>query len=458
MLSPAAFLFPSIFHLHKSVGRGVRIAHGFFVDVECLLIFENGVFPLMKPHQNKSNSPPLWRNRNYLLLQSGQIVSFIGNQQQFMAIPLFVLALTGSVVQAALAIGFNAIATIVVSPIAGVLVDRWNRKTTMLLCDSGRMLVTLTIPLAFWLHILTMPQIYIAVAITGILGTIFSVANSAALPNVVTQDQLPVALSQSQAAYTCVRVVGSLIGTTLYSIGKAIPFLVNALSFGVSVLSLSLIRGNFQKGREASPQPLYSAIAEGFSWLWKQPLLRFLTIVNGADSLRYGAGYLVILLLAKNLHASSSGIGAIFTAAAVGSLLGNIASTWARKRFRFGTITISMLWLEALMFPLYAIAPNVLVMCLVAAAEEFVAPIYTVSLDTYRLMITPDSMRGRMISTVQLVIQGAQSVGAILGGILIQYIGANWSALLLGLWLLILAVTTSLNRQVRRVSHPTTVS
>jgi MFS family permease len=120
----------------------------------------------MKPHQNASNSPPLWRNHNYLLLQSGQIVSFIGNQQQFIAVPLFVLALTGFVVQADLAIGFNAVATIVVSPIAGVLVDRWNRKTTMLLCDAGRMLVTLTLPLAFWLHVITMLQIYMAVAIT----------------------------------------------------------------------------------------------------------------------------------------------------------------------------------------------------------------------------------------------------------------------------------------------------
>ena len=409
----------------------------------------------MKSHENESNSPPLWRNHNYLLLQSGQIVSFIGNQQQFLALPLLVLALTGSAVQAGLAIGLNAVATIVVSPIAGVLVDRWNRKTTMLLCDAGRTFVTLTIPLAFWSHMLTMSQIYVAVAIASILGTIFSVANAAALPNVVTQDQLPMALSQSQAAYTTVRLVGSLIGGTLYSIGKVIPFLVNALSFGVSVLSLGLIRGNFQRSRDDSHQSLHKAIAEGFSWLWRQPLLRFLTMVNGADSLRYGAGYLVILILAKNLHASPSGIGAVFTAAAVGDLLGNIASNWARKHFSFGKITISMLWLEALVFPLYAIAPNLLVMCLVAAAEEFVGPIYTISLDTYRLMATPDSMRGRMSSTVQLVMQGAQSVGAIVGGILIQGVGAKWSALILGMWLLILAVATTLNRRVRRASFPT---
>ncbi|MBA2682577.1 MAG: MFS transporter [Ktedonobacteraceae bacterium] len=409
----------------------------------------------MASHENKSYSLPLWRNRNYLLLQSGQLVSFIGNQQQFLALPLLVLALTGSAFQAGLVIGLNAVATIVVNPIAGVLVDRWNRKTIMLFCDAGRTLVTLTIPLAYWLHMLTMPQIYLAVIIASVLGAIFSVANAASLPSVVTQEQLPLALSQSQAAYTSIRVFGSLIGGALYSIGKVIPFLVNALSFGTSVLSLSFIRGNFQSSQEASRQPMFEAINEGFSWLWRQPLLRFLTLVNGADNLRYGAGYLVILILAKDLHASSSSIGAIFTGAAVGALLGNIASNWARKRFSFGKITITMLWLEALMFPLYAVAPNAVFMCFIAAAEELVGPIYTISLDTYRLTATPDSMRGRMSSTVQLVMQGSQSVGAILGGILIQGIGARWSALILGAWLLLLALATTLNRRVRQASLPT---
>jgi len=321
------------------------------------------------------------------------------------------------------------------------------------------MLVTFTIPLAFWLHVLTMPLIYVMVTVAGALGTLFSVANTAALPNVVTQEQLPEALAQSQSAYTSIRVFGSLMSGTLYGIGVALPFLVNAVSFAVSVFSLGLIRGNFQAGaheeasKEEGPrQSLSRAITEGFVWLWKQPLLRFLTIVNGADSLRYGAGFLVILILAQDLHTSSSGIGAIFTAAAVGSLLGNIASNWARKRFSFGTITVSMLWFEALAFPFYAIAPNAIVMGLIAMTEEFVTPIYNIPLNTYRLLSTPDSMRGRTASTVQLLTQGAQSVGAILGGILIQAVGAQWSALILGAWLIMLAIITTLNRRVRSAS------
>jgi predicted MFS family arabinose efflux permease len=117
-----------------------------------------------------------------------------------------------------------------------------------------------------------------------------------------------------------------------------------------------------------------------------------------------------------------------------------------------------MLWLEALMFPLYAIAPNALMMGFIAAAEEFVGPIYTISLNSYRLMATPDSMRGRTSSTVQFVMQGAQSVGAMMGGILIQGVGAKWSALLLGGWLVLLAIATTLNRRVRRASLPATES
>jgi MFS family permease len=406
-----------------------------------------------KPAVKEQASHPLWHNRDYLLLQGGQIVSYIGNQQQFMALPLLVLLLTGSAVQAGIAVGLNTGAIIIVSPIAGALVDRWNRKVTMLICDAGRAIATFTIPFAFWLHLLTMPQIYIVVAIAGIFGTIFSVANTAALPNVVSQEQLPAALAQSQSAYTVIRVGGSLVSGVLYSIGAVLPFLANAVSFAVSVLSLGFIRGNFQTAREETTrQSLYRAISEGFTWLWKQPVLRFLTIIDGADSLRYGAGYLVILVLAKELHASAGEIGAIFTAAAVGALGGNLVSNRVRKMLSFGMIAVSMFWLEALVFPFYALAPNILVMAFIAIAEEFIAPIYTVTLNTYRQIATPDAMRGRAASTVQLVTQGAQSLGAIVGGILVQSVGARWSALILGAWLIMLAITTTLNKHVRRAS------
>src|SRR5258708_8666981 len=92
----------------------------------------------MKSYKHKTNSsPPLWRNRNYLLLQGGQVVSSIGDQQQFIALPLLILALTGSAVQAGIALSLNTISVLVVGPIAGVLTDKWTRNGILVICDCG---------------------------------------------------------------------------------------------------------------------------------------------------------------------------------------------------------------------------------------------------------------------------------------------------------------------------------
>jgi hypothetical protein len=72
----------------------------------------------MKSYEHESRSQSLWRNHNYLLLQGGQLVSFIGNQQQFIALPLLVLALTGSAVQAGIAVSLSTIAVLVEAAVA----------------------------------------------------------------------------------------------------------------------------------------------------------------------------------------------------------------------------------------------------------------------------------------------------------------------------------------------------
>lgn len=392
---------------------------------------------------------PLWRNRDFLILQSGQLVSSVGNGVQFMAVPLLVLALTGSPATAGLVIGLNTAAVLATSLVAGALIDRVNRKHVMIVCDAGRMLAIATVPAALWLGHLTMAQLVAVVLVTGVLGTCFNIANAAAVPNLVRESDLDGAIATSQFAHGAIRPFTAVIGGSFYALGVAVPFLVNAVSFGVSVLSLGLIDAEFQQRQTERAGSVWRAGRAGLEWLWRQPLLRFLTAIDGADGLRYGAGYLVIIVLAQRLHTPVQGIGAIFTAAGVGALLGNAAGTWARRHIALGTITVAMLWLEAVMFPLYAIAPNAVLMGLIAAAEEFVSPIYTVAVSTLRMTAAPDGLRGRVTSAVQLVTQGAQSLGALIGGLLIQSLGAVPTALVLGGWLLALALITTANGRVR---------
>ncbi|MFF0001536.1 MFS transporter [Streptomyces avermitilis] len=401
---------------------------------------------------NTLRGPGLFRDRNFSLLLSGQLVSAIGNQAQSMALPLLVLALTGSATQAGVVLGLSTLSYLVFGLIAGALVDRWDRKTTMIWCELGQTVLTAGVAVALWLNKLTVPQLYATAVLAGILTTLFQVANTAALPNVVGPRQLSAALGYSQSAASAVSVFGAPLAGALYAAGRTVPFAVNAFSFAMSAASLRLMRARFQLDRQdtRTTARLTTEIREGLGWLWHQPVIRFLTLVSAADKVRYGSGYLLIITLAQQVGASSVWIGVIFSGGAVGAMVGALVSDRVTRRFPLGRIAVVMLWLEALMFPLYALAPNPLLLAAVAAAESLVAPVYAVAMTTHQLAITPDELRGRATSAVSTLTTGALSIGTLAGGALITALGARPLVWLCGGWLLALALLTTANRAVRQ--------
>ncbi|MGW2636976.1 MFS transporter [Streptomyces sp. NPDC001348] len=401
---------------------------------------------------NTLRGPGLFRNRDFSLLLSGQLVSAIGDQAQFMALPLIVLALTGSATQAGVLLGLGTLSFLAFGLIAGALVDRWDRKVTMIWCELGRAVLIAGLAVALWLNELAMPQLYATTVLAGILATLFQVANTAALPDVVAQRQLSAALGYSQSASSLVGVFGASLAGALYALGRTVPFAVNAVSFAVSAASLLLLRTRFQTDRQdvRTASRLTSEIREGLGWLWRRPVIRFLTLVSAADKVRYGAGYLLIITLARQVGATPLWIGVIFSGAAVGALAGALVSDRATRRFPLGRIAVVMLWLEALMFPLYALAPDPLLLAAVAAAESLVAPVYAVAMTTHQLAVTPDELRGRTTSAVSTLTTGALSIGTLAGGALITTLGAETLVWVCGAWLLVLALLTTANRAVRQ--------
>lgn len=394
----------------------------------------------------------LFRNRDFSLLLSGQLISSIGDQAQSMALPLTVLALTGSAGRAGLVLGLGTMSYLVFGLVAGALVDRRDRKVTMIWCELGRTVLTAGVAVALWSDTLTMPQLYATAVLAGILTTLFQVAYTAALPNVVGPRQLSAALGRSQSATGAVGIFGAPLAGVLYALGRTVPYAVNAVSFAVSAASLRLMRARFQVDRQAARTKarVTTEIREGLGWLWRQPVIRFLTVVSAADKVRYGAGYLLIITLARQLGASPLWIGVVFGGAALGAMAGALVSGRATRRFPLGLIAVVMLWLEALMFPLYALAPDPLTLAAVAAAESLVAPVYTVAMSTHQLAITPDELRGRTTAAVSTLTTGALSLGMLTGGALITAVGAKPLVWLCGAWLLVLAVLTTANRAVRQ--------
>jgi MFS family permease len=399
--------------------------------------------------QEAPSRPSLWRNRDYMLLWSGQLVSNIGSQVSQLAFPLLILALTHSPAQAGIAAALRALPYLILSLPAGALIDRWDRKLVMIICDVGRALALGSIPVALLFGRLTIAQIFIVTTIEGTLFVFFNIAEVACLPRVVARDQLPAANSQYAATDGIMTIIGPPVGGALYAVGSMFPFLTDAISYTASVISLLFIKTNFQEKRTASQRRLWIEIREGLSWLWHQPLIRFIAILTGGNNLISAGLMLLLIVLGQRLHASSVSIGLIFTIAGIGGVLGAIVAPFIQKRFTFAQVIIASSWVFGLATPLYLIAPNVFVLGLITAAAFITGPIYNVVQLSYRSALIPDRLQGRVNSVFRLIAFGGQPIGAALIGFLLQGVGIEITIWFCSIVLLLLAVAATFNKHVR---------
>jgi MFS family permease len=391
----------------------------------------------------------LWLNRDYMLLWSGQTISNIGTEVTQLAFPLLILSLTGSAAQAGFAGALRALPYIIFSLPAGALIDRWDRKRAMIFCDTGRAISLASIPVALAIGHLMILQLYLVALIEGTLFVFFNIAEAACLPRVVPKEQLPAATAQNMATDGITALVGPSLGGALYTAGRFLPFLADAVSYTVSVFSLFFIKTKFQKERVASRRKLWVEIQEGLAWLWHHPLIRFMAILTGGYNFISAGFVLIIIVLAQQQHASPFIIGLIFAIGGIGAVLGAIVAPAIQKRLSFGQAIIGASWLTMLFMPLYAIAPNPLVLGIITAASFSVGPVYNVVQFSYRSALIPDELQGRVNSVFRLVAFGGQPLGLALTGLLIQNIGVIQTVLISSVGFIILAIAATANRHVR---------
>lgn len=397
---------------------------------------------------------PLWRNWNFLLLLGGQGVSSMGTAISQLAFPLLVLALTHSPVQAGLMGASRGLPYALFCLPAGVFIDRWDRKRTMIICDTGRAIALGSIPLVLALGHLTIVQLYIVSLIEGTLFVFFNIAEWSALSRVVPKEQLTAAAGQDQVVYSSASLIGPSLGGLLYSVSTMLPFIGDAISYAVSVISLFFIKIRFQEQRETvqkgDRRGIWQEIKEGMVWLWHNPLVRFLAILtSGLTTPCYGYA-LIIVVIAQHQHATPFMIGLILGSGGVGGLVGAVLASPLEKRFGFTRVLIVSVWLWALLWLLYAFSPNLLVLGIVNAISFTVVPIYNTMQASRRLAAIPDALQGRVNSVFRLISFGSQPLGVALTGVLLQFVGPYLTVVLLFIPQLVLAIAASVNKSIRR--------
>jgi len=366
-----------------------------------------------------------------------------------LAFPLLILAITHSPAQAGLIGALRSLPYALFILPAGALIDRWNRKRVMIICDTGRALALGSIPVALLLGQLTLVQLYIVSLVEGTLFTFFNLAETACLPHVVAKEQLSAAAAQNMIIDSTSGLIGPSLGGAIYAIGRAIPFLTDAISYGVSVLSLFFIKTKFQEERDPTPIRLWADIREGLSWLWHQPVLRFLALLTGGMVAPVIGYSLILIVLAQGQHASSFTIGLIFASGGIGSILGSLLVAPLQKHFSFGQLMIGSTWVWALTWLFFAIAPNPLVLGIVTALSFIIVPIYMSVQFGYRLALIPDHLQGRVNSVFRLIAFGSEPIGLAMTGLLLQAIGPVPTVLVLFVPQFFLSIAATFNKHLR---------
>lgn len=374
----------------------------------------------------------LWQHRDFLKVWIGQTISLCGSQVTILAFPLTaVLILKSSAIQ----IGFLQAAQyapfLLVGLFVGVWVDRFRRRPIMIAADIGRFLLLGFIPLAAFLHILYIEEMYVIAFFVGTLTIFFDVAYRSYLPSLIDRDKLIDGNSKLELTASMAQLVGPGLGGILVQIFTApISLLVDAFSFLISALSLCLVRtAEPPTTQSVEKRKMVAEISEGLQMILRHPMLgpivwcsiniNLFTFVNSA---------VYILYVTDTLHISPAILGIIYTVGGLGAILGAVVNKWLTERFGIGIVMIIVLFSTGclgLLVPLAAGSQPVVIAILIIAQFliDLTTVIWNINQLSLRQVLTPNALLGRVNASFRFLAWGAIPIGSLIGGLLGTVLG-----------------------------------
>lgn len=389
--------------------------------------------------------PPLRRNRDFALLWTGAGATMLAARTAGIAYPLLVLWHGGSASQAGL-VGFAAMLPALVLQLhAGALVDRLDRRRLMILCDLGCILATGSVAVAVLRGHFWVAQFMAAAFVQGSLAIFYRLAERAGVRHLVPEEQLPAAMSGNEARSQASGLLGQPTGSVLFTVARFSPFFAAACAHIVSLVSLLLIRRPFQdeqerQARAATKRNVNAEVWAGLRWTWRQKFLRTVMVLVAGSNLLFQGMSLALIVIIRQSGGSAAYLGVITAVSGIGGMLGALnAAKWMR-RVNLRTLMIGGLAAWAVLIPLVTISANPLVLGAVFAAAAYIGSVSNVAGGIYQMGITPDGLQGRVSGVLGLLGQGANSIGMLAGGAVLDAFGVFHSVLGIGAGMALLAL------------------
>lgn len=310
----------------------------------------------------------------------------------------------------------------------------------------------MSLPLAAWLWHVSSTQLYVTGFVGGVLYVLFSAADAGALPNVVEKDQLTSAVAAQQATSSATAMVAPVLGGGPFQLFRGLPFLLDAVSYLVSAVALSMVRIEFQQAQERSRTRLRAEIAVGMRWLWSHPFIRTVAITTSGLQLAMAGAELVVIIAAQQAHASAAAIGLVLSAVGFGGVAGSMVAARLKARFGFGRILLCVTWSQAALWVLIGLSSHA-VLLIAALLVLFVATaqVFGIAVLSYQLSVTPDHLLSRVGTAFRLIAWSSSPVGAGIAGALLSWFGAATTSLAFGAWVFAIALFATLRGGLRQL-------
>jgi predicted MFS family arabinose efflux permease len=313
---------------------------------------------------------------------------------------------------------------------AGVWVDRVRRRPLMLSADFARAALMLTVPLAWWGGWLTLTQLIVVALLVGVGTVFFDIAYQSYLPSLVGREHLVEGNAKLQASQSVAQVVGPGIGGPLAQLaGAANAVLITGLGFLTSALCLLRItQPEPEPERHESPR-LLPQIAEGLRFVFGNRTLRAITLTTATGNLANGAFWAVaVLFLTRTVGLGATGFGVVMAFSGAGGVLG--ALTAGKLNTRIGQARSIWLvpllsWPMLLLVPLAGPGWRVGFAVAGLAVFGYGVIVYNIAQVSYRQVICPDRLLGRMNASVRFVVWGITPLGGLAGGALGEWTGVR---------------------------------
>ena len=310
--------------------------------------------------------------------------------------------------------------------VSGALVDRWNRRRTMIVSDAVRVALSLVLLVAALGHHMPVAFLVATVLVMAVVGTVFTPAASALVPSIVVPDQLVGANGMMQSAAATAQLAGASFGGVLLGIfGPVVLFGFNGASFAVSVSSLMLLRvvaaPRTPSGRLALAQAgrrLWTDVAEGQRLIWTSPWMRrsvpISLVVNFAAA---PLNFMDVAWVRQVLHRGAVVYGLFGASVLVGMIAGSLSASAVTRRVPLNALLGTGLAMGGLCIVSVSLLPRVAPNLAALFLFGLFAGVLTTAVPAAMQRHIPDRLLGRVFGTSAALATAAVPLGALLAGL-----------------------------------------